>query len=243
MAEEKPVELEDNHEESREHAGAFEQPNRIFRSRADRYLAGVCGGFAEYFQVDPLLVRIIWFTSIFVNGVGFLAYIAAWIIVPENPHAASRAVTAAPERSRKVGLALGIFLIFIGLLFLSDNLQYQFMMIPWRFRNFDMGILIALLVIGLGAFLILKKSQNSSESATMAGGAFDTQASKKLMRSVIDRKIAGVCGGLARYFDIDPALARIGFVVLGAVQPLLVILSYIVMMIVLPEDTEESIVG
>ena len=58
---------------------------RLMRSRKDRMIAGVCGGIAEYFNLDPTLVRIIYvLVSIFsVAFPGILVYIILWIIVPE----------------------------------------------------------------------------------------------------------------------------------------------------------------
>ena len=61
------------------------EPKRLFRSRKDRILGGVCGGIGNYFNLDPVLVRVLWAVSFFVFGAGFLAYIIAWIIVPEEP--------------------------------------------------------------------------------------------------------------------------------------------------------------
>ena len=61
------------------------EPKRIFRSRTDRILGGVCGGAAKYFNIDPVLVRVLWAISFFVFGTGLLAYIIAWIIIPEEP--------------------------------------------------------------------------------------------------------------------------------------------------------------
>lgn len=54
---------------------------KLYRSNTDRYLAGVCGGIAKYFGVDPVIVRIL----CVVCGVGLLAYFLFWAFVPENP--------------------------------------------------------------------------------------------------------------------------------------------------------------
>ena len=62
------------------------EPKRLYRSRQNRMIAGVCGGLAEYFNIDPVIVRILW--VIFFH-VGLLAYIILWIIVPENPEQAT----------------------------------------------------------------------------------------------------------------------------------------------------------
>jgi phage shock protein C len=60
------------------------EPKRLFRSRKDRILGGVCGGLGNYLNVDPVLVRVVWAILFFAAGVGLLAYILAWIIIPEE---------------------------------------------------------------------------------------------------------------------------------------------------------------
>jgi len=57
---------------------------KLYRSKKDRIIAGVCGGIAEYFKVDATLIRLIWAVSIFFGGLGIFAYIIAWIVIPEN---------------------------------------------------------------------------------------------------------------------------------------------------------------
>ncbi len=57
---------------------------RLYRSRDDRMLAGVCGGIAEYFDIDPSIVRILWVIFSLSLGSGLFAYILAWVIVPER---------------------------------------------------------------------------------------------------------------------------------------------------------------
>ena len=61
-----------------------EGPRRLYRSRDERVIGGVCGGLAEYFGIDPLIVRIIAVALVFAGGAGFLAYLAAWLLVPER---------------------------------------------------------------------------------------------------------------------------------------------------------------
>jgi phage shock protein C len=56
----------------------------LYRSRDDRMLAGVCGGIGEYFAVDPTLVRLLFVLLAVFTGVGVLAYIVLWIVVPEE---------------------------------------------------------------------------------------------------------------------------------------------------------------
>lgn len=59
---------------------------RVFRSRRDRMVAGVCGGIAEYFDVDPTLIRLLWVAAIvFGFGSGLIIYIICAIVIPEMP--------------------------------------------------------------------------------------------------------------------------------------------------------------
>ncbi len=57
---------------------------RFYRSSKDRILGGVCGGIAEYFDIDPLLVRLIFAILFFGYGTGLLAYLLIWILAPKS---------------------------------------------------------------------------------------------------------------------------------------------------------------
>jgi phage shock protein PspC (stress-responsive transcriptional regulator) len=60
--------------------------NKLYRSKKNRIIAGVCGGIGEYFKIDPTLVRLLWLLfSVVTGGGGVVAYIIAWIIIPEEP--------------------------------------------------------------------------------------------------------------------------------------------------------------
>lgn len=60
-------------------------PKRLYRSRTDRMLGGVCGGLATYLKMDPTVVRVIAVATILLPGPSIIAYLAAWVIVPEEP--------------------------------------------------------------------------------------------------------------------------------------------------------------
>jgi phage shock protein C len=60
--------------------------NKLYRSKSNKMIAGVCGGIGEYFKIDPTLVRLLWLLiSLMSAGGGVVAYIIAWIIVPQEP--------------------------------------------------------------------------------------------------------------------------------------------------------------
>ena len=63
----------------------MESPKKLYKSK-NKWIAGVCGGVAEYFNVDPLIVRVIWLVLALGYGIGVLAYIVAWILIPKNPN-------------------------------------------------------------------------------------------------------------------------------------------------------------
>jgi phage shock protein PspC (stress-responsive transcriptional regulator) len=78
---------------------------KLARSRTDKKIGGVCAGFAEYLDIDPTLVRLLWVILVFFAGWGLLAYLIAWIVMPLEPEVvpavvASPAVTTQPEASR-----------------------------------------------------------------------------------------------------------------------------------------------
>ncbi|MCG3119800.1 MAG: hypothetical protein ALAOOOJD_02312 [bacterium] len=227
---------------------------RLYRSINNRHVAGVCGGMAEYFNLDPVLVRVIWFFSIFVHGVGIFAYIAAWIIVPENRTGAAL-TAAAPRAQANAQYLLGAFLVLLGVMFLADRLDWDFL-VPWHWNRFvpywfNWGMIFSVVIILLGIMLIFRPGQSStSAQAPTAMASSETPETggpsprpeirtneKRLIRSVEDRKIGGVCGGLAKYLNVDPALVRIGWVVMTILSQYVIgVVTYIVMMIVVPEE-------
>jgi len=139
---------------------------KLYRSRTDSMIAGVCGGLAEYLKVDAILVRIAAvILALTAHGAGLLAYLIFWIVVPQKPLdesvAEGESAKAVPVESeegkaeRKNGiLFIGVGLIVLGALFLLDNF------VPVIF--FSIGKLwpVILIVIGI---LILKKGAESRE--------------------------------------------------------------------------------
>jgi phage shock protein C len=61
------------------------QTRKLYRSRTDRKLAGVCGGLAQYFNADPTLIRVLFVVLALLGGPGLVMYLVLWIIVPEEP--------------------------------------------------------------------------------------------------------------------------------------------------------------
>ena len=57
---------------------------KLYRSKTNRKLAGVCGGLGEYFDIDPVIVRIAWIIFTLMGGAGVLAYIIGWLVIPDQ---------------------------------------------------------------------------------------------------------------------------------------------------------------
>jgi phage shock protein C len=74
---------------------AYNSRKRLVRSINDRKIAGVCAGVADYFELDPILVRVLWALAVLCAGTGFLLYIILWILVPEGYTGVSTASSAA----------------------------------------------------------------------------------------------------------------------------------------------------
>lgn len=74
-------------------------PRALARRRNGRMLAGVCAGVADYFGLDVTLVRVIWaVVTVLTGGAGFLAYLAAWVIIPGDGQENSLAENAVSEK-------------------------------------------------------------------------------------------------------------------------------------------------
>lgn len=113
------------------------------RSRSDRVIAGVCGGLGRYLGVDPVLVRIAWVALAIAAGTGVLAYIIAWIVIPEERE--GEVIVAAPHSdSTSVRVVIGGALVFIGALLLANRFA------PW----IDARLVWSVGLIALGLLVI-----------------------------------------------------------------------------------------
>jgi phage shock protein C len=65
--------------------GAVDPTRKLYRSKSNRKLAGVCGGLAQYFNLDATLVRVLFVVLAVLGGSGLVLYLAMWIIVPNEP--------------------------------------------------------------------------------------------------------------------------------------------------------------
>ncbi|MCB2223940.1 MAG: PspC domain-containing protein [Actinobacteria bacterium] len=119
------------------------RPARLTRSRDDRVIAGIAGGLAKYLGVDPVLVRLGFVALALIAGGGILAYLIAWLVIPEEPagEGAADDRSASPPASGKARIVVGIALIAIGIGVLAE----------WAIPDFgDVFWPLVVLVIGGG---------------------------------------------------------------------------------------------
>lgn len=114
---------------------------RLYKSKENRQLAGVCGGVGEYFNIDPVIVRLLVVAFTLAGGAGLIAYIVAAIIIPERDAEKSDDYKEEKRESNNNGRVLGVGLIILGGLVLLSNFA------PWIPGDYFFAI--ALVVAGI----------------------------------------------------------------------------------------------
>ncbi len=151
-----------------EHLKGEYMKEKLFRSRRSRVIGGVAGGLAQYFNIDPIIIRIIFVVLTIMHGIGPVIYIILWIAVPEEPFAQAyginpegtvdsqnteqnseniniNSVTPPPKKNGSGRIIAGSILILIGAVFFFDRF------IP----SFDFGDVFPFIFIIAGIALIL----------------------------------------------------------------------------------------
>ncbi|MBI2955631.1 MAG: PspC domain-containing protein [Chloroflexi bacterium] len=143
---------------------------KLQRGRTDKMIFGVCGGLANYFDVDPVIVRLAFVALAFLNGIGILAYIVLALVMPEETVQTRRPTALAEQDLRETGKlgsesesgpeafltdqerverqdrgrdVLALILIGLGMVFLLGNLGF------FRWVNFNLVWPLVLVAIGL----------------------------------------------------------------------------------------------
>lgn len=124
---------------------------KLYRLRENRMIAGVCGGIAEYFNIDPTIIRIIWILFGFVTyGTGVIAYVIALIVIPEASPSSFENQQGGSTEGHKNGINLdsiksrivmGSALVLLGVFLIGRNF------LPWL--NFNILWPVILIVIGI----------------------------------------------------------------------------------------------
>ena len=120
------------------------EPKRLYRSRENRVIAGIAGGIAEYFNIDPVIIRLVFILLLFAGGMGIIMYLLAWILVPENPG------SSLMVRQTRGSVILGLILLIVGIAFLFRNI------FRWVVH---FSIVWPAILIVLGVYLIVKQNK------------------------------------------------------------------------------------
>ena len=132
---------------------------KLLRSRRDRIFLGVCGGLAEYFGIDPILVRLTFVAVAMAGGASVLAYIVLAIVMPEGEPLPTDGTAGAFDADgspaptsgagRHASMVGALILIGIGALFLIDSMHW--------FGWFRPGLFWPLILIGIGVALLFQR--------------------------------------------------------------------------------------
>lgn len=146
----------------KEHKEKKEAPKRLYRSKDNQMIAGVCAGLGDYFNIDPTVIRLIFVLATIFGGYGIVAYIILWIVLPEesSQHIGSEETVkknVAEMRTKAEGFAaslrsdskesrtrliIGFILIGLGVVFFLDNFGIFKADIFWPLILVVIGLLI-----------------------------------------------------------------------------------------------------
>jgi len=135
---------------------------RLYRSKSDQMLGGVCGGLGDYLGIDPTFVRIFFFVMIFGGGFGFWVYLLLWVLIPVEGDTEPRDfgermrevgddfATAVSRPHPKSGLIVGGGLILLGVFWLVEQLNIRWL---WWW---DFDVLWPVLLMVAGGILLFR---------------------------------------------------------------------------------------
>jgi phage shock protein C len=215
---------------------------RLRKSRTDRMLDGVCGGIGAYFGIDATLVRVGFVLLTFFGGAGILLYLAGMILMPIEPFTMPTEPYVKPKRDSSK--FWGFLLIGLGIFWLLGNIGVSFWHGWW---GMDWQVVIAVLFVLAGVLLLLGRraavpvpAAPPVDMVTADGPSTAVPppppSPRKLFKSRRDRKLFGVCGGLADHFGVDPTLVRLIFVLTVFASHGIAILAYFLLAILVPDE-------
>jgi phage shock protein C len=210
---------------------------RLYRSRDHRILGGVCGGIADYFNIDPAIVRILWVIFTLAGGAGLLTYIAALFILENNPGE----VPGEAESPRHIGqhALWGMVLIVVGLVLMFTNFKwfyFPFFYIRWEVVLAALLISIGVIIVLFGAGLQVLRGPREEKNPVSDEQKKESISERRLHRSRAHRVVFGICGGIGDYFHLDPAMIRIGWLLLSFFSGGAGFLVYFILLFVIPEE-------
>jgi phage shock protein PspC (stress-responsive transcriptional regulator) len=175
-------------------------PKRLFRDENNKVLGGVCSGLANYFGIDPVIMRILFLITIFGAGFGFITYLILWIVVPSS---ASTVIGSPRKRlfrdgEDKViagvcsGLAryFGISVIIPRLLFIIPFLSFVFRLPGWGWWGFPHFLSFSFspgaLFIYIILWLVIPEAKTTSDKLEMKGEKVDLNNIKSTIQNDLE---------------------------------------------------------
>jgi len=146
------------------------ETRRLYRSRSDKILCGVCGGVASYVRVDPTIVRLLWVAiTVLSPPLGLILYVVACLIIPEEP-GLQQPTTSYPPRleknvEEKILLVIGIIMLVVGGLIITSVVGdlvkdfFRWGSIAWADERLRGLAGIVLVIVGLVFILKLREKQ------------------------------------------------------------------------------------
>ena len=204
---------------------------RLVRTRDDSVLAGVCGGFGRYFNLDSALVRLLWVFFTIFGGSGVLAYLVAVFIIPDESTAKDVTPRRLIDGFNDKTILWGVLVVLVGIILFFQH--GDFINSIWRhFWNSGINVLLAMIIIGTGVYFLYRERQKIS---TM----FGLGAEMPLSLSDKDKQLAGVCGGIAKSIGMDSTIIRF-FWVYGTIMSVGIgLILYFILALVLPNKPLE----
>jgi len=129
---------------------------KIYRSRTNKIIGGVCGGLGEYFNVDPSIIRLFWLLACIAGGVGIIAYIVCLIIIPVGDNDTTYYDGDGHEVFKNSSLFVGVGLIIVGAILLAKKVCPWFSVKWFNFAKYWP----VLLIIG-GLYILFNQRKNN----------------------------------------------------------------------------------
>jgi len=203
----------------------MDQIKRMHKVTRGRVIDGVCGGVALFAGIDAIWVRVATVALGLAGGIGLVAYLIGMYLFPRD----EAGETAAHPLQRKSSgiLLVGALLLGIGIMIvlrLTGVLEYGF----WGAWHLAWVVLWPLSLIGGGLLLLFVYWRETSQGAPA------------LRRSNEDKMLLGVCGGLGRYFKLDPNIVRFLFALVIVLSRGVGLIVYILIGLLAPSSTDEA---
>jgi phage shock protein C len=223
------------------------QERRLYRNQTNKVIGGVCSGIGEYLNVDITVIRLIWILLTLLGGAGIIAYILAYFIIPAKPNESGETTPAQIHDFTAVRI-FGFLFVGAGVAILLDNLD---ILSFHRWWHMSLEFVFPGLLILAGIYFLIKHDkistprqaqeppiiggQSPQDQSPPASSSSELPKTKVLHRSVNDKKLFGICGGAGEYFDVDPTIIRIAYVIFTMLSGGTGILIYLLMYLIIPE--------